>query len=215
MMFGMDVVVYRRVSTQEQGGSGLGLQAQQDRINEYVGARGWTVVGDFEETMSGKALQRPKLTQALHMVETGRAGALVVAKLDRLSRSLLQFVELLERSHKEKWSLVALDLGIDTSSPSGEMVAHVLMSFAQFERRLIGQRTKDALAVKRAKGENLGRPKVAPTKLVSKITDLHDRGMSFGEIARQLNADEIATLHGGREWYASTVRGILLSSKRK
>jgi Resolvase, N terminal domain len=67
------------------------------------------------------------------------------AKLDRLSRSLLDFASLMEDARREGWALVILDLGIDTTTPSGEMIANVMATFAQFERRLIGQRTKDAL----------------------------------------------------------------------
>jgi DNA invertase Pin-like site-specific DNA recombinase len=108
--------------------------------------------------VSGRSMEgRTGLAAALEDVESGAADALVVAKLDRLSRSLLDFAALMERSRRDGWSLVALDLGVDTSTPSGEMMANVLAAFAQFERRLIGQRTKDALAVKRAQGVRLGR----------------------------------------------------------
>jgi DNA invertase Pin-like site-specific DNA recombinase len=138
--------------------------------------------------------------------------ALIVAKLARLSRSLLQFVDLLERSNKGRWNLIALDLGIDTSTPSGEMVANVLMSFAQFERRLIGQRTKDALAVKRARGERLGRPKQVPDDLVTRIINLWNQDVSYGRIARQLNGEGVPTVHGGGEWHPSTVRAIVISN---
>jgi hypothetical protein len=115
----------------------------------------------FEDAgMSGKSLSgREGLHEAIDAIERGEAEALVVSKLDRLSRSLLDFAGLMERARKRGWSLVALDLGVDTSTPSGEMMASVLATFAQFERRLIGQRTKDALAVKRAQGVVLGRPR--------------------------------------------------------
>ena len=100
------------------------------------------------------------LRLALEAIEAGTAEGLVVAKLDRLSRSLLDFAALMERGRKRGWNLIALDLGVDTSTPSGEMMASVLATFAQqFERRLIGQRTKDALAVKRSQGVVLGRPR--------------------------------------------------------
>ena len=85
----------------------------------------------------------------------------MVAKLDRLSRSMTDFTRLMERSWKKGWALVALDLGVDTTTPAGEMIANSVANFSQFERRLIGQRTKDALAVKRAQGVQLGRPQAA------------------------------------------------------
>ena len=79
----------------------------------------------------------------------------MVAKLDRLSRSMLDFAALMNAAQKQGWALVALDLGVDTSTPYGEMMANVLATFAQFERRLISQRTKEALAQKRAAGVQL------------------------------------------------------------
>jgi DNA invertase Pin-like site-specific DNA recombinase len=86
------------------------------------------------------------------------------------------------------------------------------MNFAQFERRLIGERTKAALAVKRSQGVRLGRKPVLEDKLVRRIRRLHDDGASLGAIARQLNDDAIPTAHGGAQWYASTVRSVLQRS---
>ena len=108
--------------------------------------------GLFEDAgVSGKSTAgRPGLGAAPDAVENGTADGLLVAKLDRLSRSLLDFAQLMARSQRKRWAPVALDLGVDTSTPSGEMMASVLAVFAQFERRLIGQRTKEALAVKRS-----------------------------------------------------------------
>ena len=104
------------------------------------------------DTASARSLvSRPGLARALADIERGAASVLVVAKLDRLSRSLLDFAALMERSRKQGWAVVALDLGVDTTTPSGEMMANVLAVFAQFERRLIGQRTREALAVKRGR----------------------------------------------------------------
>jgi DNA invertase Pin-like site-specific DNA recombinase len=83
---------------------------------------------------------------------------LVVAKLDRLSRSMIDFTGVMAKAQKQGWALVALDCAVDTTTPAGEAMAHVLATFAQFERRLIGQRTREALAVKRKQGVRLGRP---------------------------------------------------------
>ena len=138
---------------------------------------------------SGKSLNgRSGLTAALAAVEAGEADGLVVAKLDRLSRSLLDFAGLMERSQRKGWSLVALDLGVDTSTPSGEMMASVLAIFAQFERRLIGQRTREALAVKRAQGVRLGRPATMPDAVRARIRAEHEGGQSLAAIAAGLNA---------------------------
>ena len=122
------VAGYVRVSTSEQADSGAGLEAQRAAITSEAERRGWELVHIHEDAgASGKSLSgRPGLLEALEAVERGDAQALVVAKLDRLSRSLLDFAGLMERARKRGWSLVALDLGVDTSTPSGEMMASVL-----------------------------------------------------------------------------------------
>jgi DNA invertase Pin-like site-specific DNA recombinase len=105
---------------------------------------------------SAKDLKRPGVQEELRALEAGEAKALVVAKLDRLSRSMLDFAALMATALKQNWALVALDCALDTSTPAGEAMANVLATFSQFERRLIGQRTKEALAAKRAAGVRRG-----------------------------------------------------------
>jgi len=205
------VLGYTRVSTDEQASSGLGLKAQRSRIRAECRQRGWELVQVFEDAgASGKALSgRPALAEALSTLQKSEADGLVVAKLDRLSRSLLDFAGLMDRAQREGWALVILDLGVDTSTPSGEMIANVMATFAQFERRLIGQRTKDALAVKKREGVKLGRPVSLPQTVVKRIVGERSKGRSLRQIAEGLNADEVPTGHGGAKWYGSTVRAVL------
>jgi DNA invertase Pin-like site-specific DNA recombinase len=205
------VVGYVRVSTDEQASSGLGLDAQRAAITDECRRRGWELVEVFEDAgASGKRLAgRPALQDALNAVRSHEAGALVVAKLDRLSRSLLDFAALMEDARNEGWALVILDLGVDTTTPSGEMIANVMATFAQFERRLIGQRTKDALAVKKRQGVKLGRPRAVGDDVVKRIRRERKRGRSLRAIAEGLNEDRTATGHGGAKWYASTVQSVL------
>ena len=154
------VVGYVRVSTDEQASSGLGLDAQRAAISDECRRRGWELVEVFEDAgASGKSMVgRPALQEALDAVRSHAAGALVVAKLDRLSRSLLDFAALMEDARKEGWALVILDLGVDTTTPSGEMIANVMATFAQFERRLIGQRTKERVSDQETAGSSTGSP---------------------------------------------------------
>jgi DNA invertase Pin-like site-specific DNA recombinase len=161
--------------------------------------------------VSGKSLDREGLQSALGDVEGGRAGAIVVAKLDRLSRSLLDFAGLMARAQGRGWNLVALDLGIDLSTPAGEFMASVMASAAQWERRIIGARTRDALAVKAAEGTKLGRPAVLDPELVAEILEAHRGGAGWSEIARQLNDRGVRTAHGAARWYPSTVRSVVLA----
>lgn len=207
------VVAYVRVSTEEQADSGAGLAAQRSAIAAECARRGWNLAALFEDAgASGKSLSgRPGLSATLNELESGRASTLVVAKLDRLSRSLLDFSGLMERSRREGWSLVALDLGVDTTTPSGEMMANVLAVFAQFERRMIGQRTKDALAQKRAAGVRLGRPRSVPASTEALVGELRRRGMTLGAIAARLNEERVPTGRGGR-WHPTTIRRLALRS---
>jgi DNA invertase Pin-like site-specific DNA recombinase len=206
------VVGYIRVSTDDQADSGAGLEAQRAAIVSECTRRGWELVALFEDAgASGKSLSgRPGLLAALAAVEEeGAASAVVVSKLDRLSRSLLDFASLMVRSQRKGWALVALDLGVDTTTPSGEMMANVLAVFAQFERRLIGQRTRDALAVKRAQGVRLGRPQKVTAAVVAEARALRLNGAAFAAIAADLNERGIPTAHGGRAWHPATVRAVL------
>src|ERR1019366_6905619 len=106
------------------------------------------------------------------------------------------------------WALVALDCAVDTTTPAGEAMANVLATFAQFERRLISQRTRDALAIKRAQGVQLGRRREGPQAIARRIATERRAGNTLTAIAEGLNADGIPTAHGGSRWWPSTVRAI-------
>jgi DNA invertase Pin-like site-specific DNA recombinase len=208
-------VGYVRVSTLEQADSGLGLEAQRLAIRQECSRRGWELVSIEEDAgWFGKVATRPGLQRALEACSTGATDSLVVAKLDRLSRSVQQAAALLAEAEHEGWALVALDLGADLSTPAGEVMAHVLASIAQFERRLIGQRTKDALAVKKAQGVRLGRPHVLPAEVAARISRKRKAGRSLQAIADGLNGDGVATAHGGSRWWPSTVAKVLRTSYR-
>ena len=206
----LTVVGYVRVSTGEQLDSGAGLEAQRCAIRDECGRRGWHLAKIYEDAASGRAIAgRAGLMAALTELERHTASALIVAKLDRLSRSLLDFSGLMERSRRKGWALVALDLGVDTTTPSGEMMANVLAVFAQFERRLIGQRTREALAVKRTQGVRLGRPPTLSDATLRRIGRHRSRGGTLAAIAARLNRDGVPTAHGGRQWHVSAVRSAL------
>jgi DNA invertase Pin-like site-specific DNA recombinase len=207
----MRVIGYVRVSTDEQAVSGAGLEAQRRAIAAECRRRGWELVETIEDAgYSAKDLKRPGVQEALRALEAGEAKALVVAKLDRLSRSMLDFAALMATAQKQNRALVALDCAVDTSTPAGEAMAHVLATFGQFERRLIGQRTKEALAAMKASGDRLGRPPTVPQSVVRRIQRLRACGDSFRAIAASLNQARVPTAQGGKQWYAATVRHVLL-----
>jgi DNA invertase Pin-like site-specific DNA recombinase len=205
------VIGYVRVSTEEQADSRAGLDAQREAILLEAARRGWRVVEVVEDAgYSGEDLRRPGIAIALEALRSHRADTLVVAKLDRLSRSMLDFAALMDRAARERWALVALDLGVDTTTPAGEAMANVMATFAQFERRLIAQRTKEALAQKRKAGVRLGRPPTLPREVTARIAAERAAGRTLAAIADGLNRDGVPTAQGGRLWYPSTIRAILL-----
>ncbi len=204
------MVGYARVTTAEQADSGLGLEAQRHAIRSECERRGWALLGIEEDAAwSGKVASRPGLQRALASCKAGDADGLLVAKLDRLSRSMQHAAALLAEAEHEGWALAALELGVDLSTPSGEVMAHVMAAIAQFERRLIGQRTKDALAVKRAQVVRLGRPTVLSPQVVGRITRERATRQSSQAIADGLNGDGVATAHGGSAWWPTTVAKVL------
>lgn len=210
----MRAVGYVRVSTSEQADSGLGLEAQRAAIVAEAARRGWQLLEvHVDAGASGKSLRgRDGLAEALAAVERrGGADVLVVAKLDRLSRSVHDFAGLMARAQRGRgWSLVALDLGVDTTTPTGRLVANVMASVAEWERETIGQRTRDALAVKRSQGARLGRPRTMPAAVLARIVDERARGLSLAAIADGLAGDGVPTVRGGT-WRANTVRAALRS----
>ena len=206
----MQVIGYVRVSTGEGSTSGAGLAAQRTAIEAECLHRGWHLVEVIEDAgYSAKDLKRPGVQIALETLQAGDAGALVVAKLDRLSRSMLDFTTVMATASKQGWALVALDCAVDTTTPAGEAMANVLATFAQFERRLIGQRTREALAAKRASGVRLGRPVSLPVAVSKRIAAERKAGRSLANIADMLNEEQVPTAQGGRRWWPSTVRAVL------
>lgn len=210
---GRRAVGYCRVSTDKQGQRGYGMTAQRSAILTEVDRRGWSLDPDdgiYIDVASGKSMRgRPQFQAALETLRAGKAGVLVVAKLDRMSRSLLDFAGIMARSQKEGWAIVALDIGVDTSTPNGELIASIIMALAQWERRVISQRTKDALAVVVERGGKLGRPVSTDADVVGRIRSMHASGHTLHGIARTLNLDRVPTAQGGAAWHASTVRAVI------
>lgn len=200
-------VTYYRVSTQRQGASGLGMDAQREAVRQFLNGGAWDVVGEFVEVESGRKTdeQRPELAKAL--AECKRHGAvLLVAKLDRLARSV-HFVSGLMRAGVK---FVAVDLPEAT-----DLTIHVMAAFAEHEAKRISQRTKDALAAAKARGVVLGvagpsnlrpnfeqRQKAANAfagRLQGIVQNFSARGLSQRQMVAELNSLGIKTAAGG-EW---------------
>jgi DNA invertase Pin-like site-specific DNA recombinase len=206
------VIGYVRVSTEEQAVSGLGLADQRAVIAREVARRGWTDLDIVcDDGYSAKNLARPAIADALEQLRSGMASVLVVSKLDRLSRSLLDFATLMDRAKREGWQLLVLDLALDTTTPSGQLMANVMASFAEYERQLIGQRTSAALQIKKAQGARLGRPRTMPSQVVARIVRERAEGKTLAAIGLGLESDDVPTARGGLRWYPATVGAVLKS----
>ncbi len=205
-------VAYLRVSTDEQADSGAGLAAQRTAIQRAADDRGWTITDwHTDEGKSGtlNANERPGLAAALESVETGQAVALIAAKSDRLARSVHTLTGLMVQADRQGWSLTAADGTVDTSTPAGRFQTHIMAGVAELERDLISERTRAALAERKAAGVRLGRPSALPLDLVAEIVAAHQAGSSLAAIARDFTARGVPTARGGAKWYPSTVKAIL------
>ncbi|WP_431236703.1 recombinase family protein [Mycolicibacterium aichiense] len=205
LMFG-----YTRVSTDEQV-DGFGLEAQRETVDQEATRRGWTVEHFADEGVSGKAIG-PKLAEVLQLLASGQGDGLVVAKLDRLSRSIVNASNIIEAAQTQGWSLVILDLGVDLTTAAGRMMAMNLVNFAQYERELISERTKAALSAKKRRGEHIGRPRVASPSVVRRIVKDRNAGKTYDAIAFELAADNVLSPLGKPAWQPSTVRRIYASA---
>ena len=205
----MRAVAYTRVSTEEQATSGLGLAAQRATIATAVLGKGGTIVAELaDEGISGSiaADERPGVAEALALIAAGTADTLVVAKLDRLGRSAYDVLGIAQRAEREGWALVVLDLGLDTTTPVGRFTLTILAGVAQLERDLIRQRTREALAAKKARGERVGRPPELDPEVVARVLHLRQT-MTLREVADVLNHEGTPSARGG-PWSASTVRWV-------
>lgn len=151
------VVAYIRVSTAKQADAGVSLDAQQAKLDAYAALYDLELVEMVVEAASAKTLDRPGLQQALDLLKAGKAAALVVVKLDRLTRSVADLGRLVDEHFSTgKAALMSVSEQIDTRSAAGRLVLNVLASVAQWEREAIGERTSAAMRHKQAQGAYIG-----------------------------------------------------------
>jgi len=224
----MKAICYTRVSTEEQAKSGLSLTYQREKLVAYCSALDIEVVAVIEDAgKSAKNLKRPGIQKAMEMIRTGQAGALVVLKLDRLTRSVKDLGALVEFFAKTDSSLVAVQDSINTSTAAGRLVLNVLGSVAQWEREAISERVAAAWSVKKARGEKTGGDVPfgfdvdAQGRLVANpieqeaaelIRELRATGMSFARIAAEVERRGLKTKTGKARWAAMTIQRICTST---
>lgn len=196
-----------RCSTTEQAHSGAGLAAQRHALEGEIARRGWdpgNVVWIEDAGWSARSIKRPGLSRALALLRSGEASALLAAKTDRISRSVADFANLMLAAQREDWDLIALDCPADPSSPMGEAMVNVMVAFSQLERRLAGQRTKEALAARKAEGVVLGRPRVVGDHVADLAQRLRGDGLTLKQIASALH-DAGHEPPNGVKWHTSTI----------
>jgi DNA invertase Pin-like site-specific DNA recombinase len=209
-------VAYFRVSTDRQGKSGLGLDAQREAVMNYLNGGRWTLVGEFTEIESGKRADRPELERALAACKKQKA-KLVIAKLDRLSRNLAFIATLMESGVE----FVAVD-----NPHANKLTVHILAAVAQHEREMISERTKAALAAAKKRGQRLGNPNLAKAaklgtaalkantrRFAANVRPIIEEIMRAGAtshnaIAGKLNERNVRTARGG-VWTHVQVGAIL------
>lgn len=217
---------YIRVSSDKQVESGLSLEAQEEKARAYCKLYDIDLVHVEVEGLTAKDLNRPGLQRCLSMLKEGQADSLLVVKLDRLTRSVRDLGTLLEDWFGPgRFSLISVAESINTKTAAGRLVLNVLASVAQWEREAIGERTTDALKVKKARGEATGGD--APygwsfeyrggvkclvacpneQEIISNVKLLHSKGWAAGRIAMVLNMEN-APARGAR-WHKTSVARIL------
>jgi DNA invertase Pin-like site-specific DNA recombinase len=179
-------------------------------IEEACERAAWELTEVVTDRDSGRGLERPGLTYALQQIAEGKARGLVVSDLRRVTRSIVDLGALMEWFRDARAGLVALDLGVDTSTPPGREVAATLITLGDWERERIARRTRSGLAEVRASGRPAGRPAVSDRPdLVRRITAMRGANMTLQAIADQLNAEGVPTLRGGAMWRPSSVQAAL------
>jgi len=219
-------IAYLRVSTEKQVDTGCSLDAQRAKVEAYASLYDLELVSiEVDAGASAKTLERPALNRALALLKTGKADALLVVKLDRLTRSVKDLGTLIERFFAPgRFALMSVAEQVDTRSAAGRLVLNVLTSVAQWEREATGERTSAAMAYKRGRreytgglvpygwqlavdGVNLEPCDTEQAVLVAGLA-LKAAGLSLRKVGARLEARGMLPRSGGH-WHAKTVRDLL------
>ena len=219
----MNAIGYIRVSTDEQAKEGVSLENQREKIAAYCSLNDMVLLDTIhDDGISAKNLNRDGVQVLIDMVKQGKVDAVIVYKLDRLSRSVKDTISLIELFDKHKVAFHSIVDHIDTKTATGRFFLHIMSSLAQMERELIGERTKDALSHKIGKGERVGHVPFGYSlgsngktlvenpreqEAISIIKNLHEKGLSYRAICRELQAKTYQAKHG--KWHPQKVKNII------
>jgi site-specific DNA recombinase len=221
----MQVLGYARVSTDDQVKEGVSLDAQQAKLEAYAMIKDWTMVEVIrDEGISAKDLKRPGLERLLAMVKAGKIGAVIVYKLDRLTRSVSDLDKLIKLFERKGVVLVSLQESFDPTTATGRAMMGLIALFSQWEREVIGERTKEVMAYKRSRREYTGgdtpygwhmsadglhlEAYEPEQRVIREAIRLKDAGYSLRAIGARLERKGFLPRHGGH-WYPQTVKRVL------
>jgi len=225
----MQAIGYVRVSTDRQAENGVSLEAQEAKIRAMATVQGAEldeVIVDGGE--SAKSLNRPGLQRLMALINAGKVQAVIVAKLDRLTRSVKDLCGLLELFEKRKVALISVAESLDTGSAAGRLVITIMGAVSQWEREAIGERTRDALTHKRRQGERVGNiafgsrlaqdeqhlePDPTEQDALAEIQRLRNQGTTLRGIAAALNHRQLKTRRG-TAWRLESVARVLKIRRR-
>ena len=220
----MRAIGYARVSTDKQAESGVSLEAQAEKIRAMTvvhGAELVDIIVDGGE--SAKSLQRPGMERLLALVDGKKVEAVIIAKLDRLTRSVKDLCTLLERFERRGVALISVAESLDTGSAAGRLVLNIMTAVSQWEREAIGERTREALGHKRRQRQRVGNiaygyrlgadgvhvePDAEEQALIQHIHRLRHAGTTLRGIAAALNHSRLHTRNGS-EWRLESVARVL------
>jgi len=208
---------YVRVSTLEQANEGASLEAQRAAITRTAETLGYRLEILEEAGQSAKSTRnRPQIRHALDRLNNGEAAALIALRLDRVARSTLDFANMKAAADKKGWTLIFTDTaGLDPRSPAGALMLNMTAAFAQFERELISQRTREGLAQRKLEGVILGRRSTQTPETLAQIVHLRTAGKSYRAIAATLTGQQIRTATGLDTWTHTAVKRALESEAGK
>jgi site-specific DNA recombinase len=219
---------YVRVSTEQQVNDGVSIDLQIEKIKQYCYLYNHELLDIIVDAgISAKNLKRPGITSVLQLLDNNEADALIVYKLDRLTRSLADWSTLIKDYFNEKSgkTLLAVVDQIDTSTASGRMCLNLMMTVYQWEREIISERTKAALEHKKSKGQPLGSakfgenitqlnitPNLAEQEILNLILDLRTAGYTLQQIADHLNKNNYLSKRN-KIWYQRSVKNVIDNSR--
>jgi site-specific DNA recombinase len=207
----MKAIGYVRVSTEKQADHGVSLAAQSEKIRAMAVVQGADLAEILVDAESAKSLDRPGMERLLAVIDARAVDVVIIAKLDRLTRSVKDLAELLERFNRRGVSLVSVAESLDTGSAAGRLVLNIMTAVSQWEREAIGERTRDAMRHKRANGERVGtvpfgfrlaedgkrlEEEPAEQDILARIRELKAAGHTTRRIAEELNRQGFTTRRG-------------------